>query len=168
MPGFELTTVPGRNFYRAMLEWNLPPVRFTRLDIAKGNTMSQTPNELKYASSHEWARLEEDGTVSVGISDHAQEALGDVVFVELPEVGTVLAAGDDAGVVESVKAASDIYAPVGGEVIGINEKLEDEPEMVNSDPYNDGWFFKLQPSDANELEALLSAGDYQQQCDEED
>jgi glycine cleavage system H protein len=130
--------------------------------------MSLTPNELKYASSHEWARLEEDGTVSVGISDHAQEALGDVVFVELPEVGTVLAAGDDAGVVESVKAASDIYAPVGGEVIGINEKLEDEPEMVNSDPYNDGWFFKLQPSDANELEALLSAGDYQQQCDDED
>jgi len=130
--------------------------------------MSQTPNELKYASSHEWARLEEDGTVSVGISDHAQEALGDVVFVELPEVGTVLAAGDDAGVVESVKAASDIYAPVGGEVIGINEQLEDEPEMVNSDPYNDGWFFKLRPSDTNELEALLSAGDYQQQCDEED
>ena len=130
--------------------------------------MSQTPNELKYASSHEWARLEEDGTVSVGISDHAQEALGDVVFVELPEVGTVLAAGDDAGVVESVKAASDIYAPVGGEVIGINEKLEDEPEMVNTDPYNDGWFFKLRPSDTNELEALLSAGDYQQQCDDED
>ena len=130
--------------------------------------MSQTPNELKYASSHEWASLEEDGTVSVGISDHAQEALGDVVFVELPEVGTVLAAGDDAGVVESVKAASDIYAPVGGEVIGINEQLEDEPEMVNTDPYNDGWFFKLRPSDANELEALLSAGDYQQQCDEED
>ena len=130
--------------------------------------MSQTPNELKYARSHEWARLEEDGTVSVGISDHAQEALGDVVFVELPDVGTVLAAGDEAGVVESVKAASDIFAPLGGEVIGINEQLEDEPEMVNADPYNDGWFFKLQPSDANELEALLSAGDYQQQCDEED
>jgi glycine cleavage system H protein len=130
--------------------------------------MSQTPNELKYASSHEWARLEEDGTVSVGISDHAQEALGDVVFVELPDVGTVLAAGDDAGVVESVKAASDIYAPIGGEVIGINGQLEDEPEMVNSDPYNEGWFFKLQPSDSSELEALLSAGDYQQQCDDED
>jgi glycine cleavage system H protein len=130
--------------------------------------MSQTPNELKYASSHEWARLEEDGTVSVGISDHAQEALGDVVFVELPDVGTVLAAGDDAGVVESVKAASDIYAPIGGEVIGINGQLEDEPEMVNSDPYNEGWFFKLQPSDSSELEALLSAGDYQQLCDDED
>ncbi len=130
--------------------------------------MSQTPSELKYASSHEWARLEEDGTVTIGITDHAQEALGDVVFVELPDVGTVLAAGDDAGVVESVKAASDIYAPIGGEVIEINDQLGDEPEMVNSDPYNDGWFFKLQPSDTSELEALLSAGDYQQQCDEED
>ena len=130
--------------------------------------MSQTPSELKYASSHEWARLEEDGTVTVGITDHAQAALGDVVFVELPDVGTVLAAGDDAGVVESVKAASDIYAPVGGEVIEINGQLEDEPETVNSDPYNDGWFFKLQPPDPHELDALLSAGDYQQQCDDED
>jgi len=130
--------------------------------------MSQTPTELRYASSHEWARLEEDGTVTVGITDHAQEALGDVVFVELPEVGVVLAAGDDAGVVESVKAASDIYAPVGGEVIAINGQLEDEPEMVNSDPYHDGWFFKLQPADTSELDALLSAGDYQQHCDDED
>ena len=130
--------------------------------------MSQTPVELKYASSHEWARLEEDGTVTIGVSDHAQEALGDVVFVELPEVGTTLAAAEEAGVVESVKAASDIYAPVGGEVIAINEQLEDEPETVNSDPYNDGWFFKLQPSDSSELDAMLSAEDYQQQCDEED
>jgi len=130
--------------------------------------MSQTPRELRYASSHEWARLEEDGTVTVGITDHAQAALGDVVFVELPDVGTVLAAGDDAGVVESVKAASDIYAPIGGEVIEINGQLEDEPETVNSDPYHDGWFFKLQPADTNELDALLSATDYQQQCDDED
>ena len=130
--------------------------------------MSQTPSELKYASSHEWARLEEDGSVTVGISDHAQEALGDVVFVELPEVGSSLAAGDDAGVVESVKAASDIYAPVAGEVIAVNEQLEDEPETVNADPYHDGWFFKLQPADTSELDALLSAEDYQQQCDEED
>ncbi len=130
--------------------------------------MSQTPSELKYASSHEWARLEEDGTVTVGITDHAQAALGDVVFVEVPDVGTVLAAGDDAGVVESVKAASDIYAPIGGEVIEINGQLEDEPETVNSDPYHDGWFFKLQPADTNELDALLSASDYQQQCDDED
>ena len=130
--------------------------------------MSQTPSELKYASSHEWARLEEDGSVTIGISDHAQEALGDVVFVELPEVGSTLAAGDEAGVVESVKAASDIYAPVAGEVIAVNEHLEDEPETVNGDPYNDGWFFKLQPSDTAELDALLSAEDYQQHCDEED
>ena len=129
--------------------------------------MSQTPSELKYASSHEWARLEEDGTITIGISDHAQDALGDVVFVELPDVGSALAAGDEAGVVESVKAASDIYAPVGGDVIAINEKLEDEPETVNADPYNDGWFFKLQPSDTSELEAMLSAEDYQQQCDDE-
>lgn len=130
--------------------------------------MSQTPSELKYAASHEWARLEEDGTITVGISDHAQEALGDVVFVELPEVGSNLAAGDEAGVVESVKAASDIYAPVAGEVIAVNEQLEDEPETVNSDPYNDGWFFRLQPVDAAELDGLLSAEDYQSHCDEED
>lgn len=130
--------------------------------------MSHTPSELKYASSHEWARLEEDGSVTIGISDHAQEALGDVVFVELPDVGTTLAAGDEAGVVESVKAASDIYAPLGGEVIAVNELLEDEPETVNANPYTDGWFFKLQPAEPAELEALLGAEDYQQQCDEED
>ncbi|MEM8561096.1 MAG: glycine cleavage system protein GcvH [Pseudomonadota bacterium] len=130
--------------------------------------MSQTPAELKYASSHEWARLEEDGTITIGITDHAQEALGDVVFVELPDEGSALAAGDEAGVVESVKAASDIYAPVGGEVISVNTQLEDEPEIVNADPYNDGWFYKLQPTDTSELEAMLSAADYQQLCDEED
>ena len=129
--------------------------------------MSQTPSELKYAASHEWARLEEDGSVTVGITDHAQDALGDVVFVELPDVGDSLAAGDEAGVVESVKAASDIYAPVAGEVIAVNEKLEDEPETVNADPYNDGWFYKLKPSDVAELESLLSAEQYSQQCAEE-
>lgn len=129
--------------------------------------MSQTPSELKYASSHEWARLEEDGTVTVGITDHAQDALGDVVFVELPEAGTALDAGDEAGVVESVKAASDIYAPVGGEVIGVNAQLEDAPETVNTDPYTDGWFFKLQPADPQELDGLLSAEAYQQQCEDE-
>ncbi len=130
--------------------------------------MSQTPSELRYAKSHEWARLEEDGTVTVGITDHAQHALGDVVFVELPEMGSTLSAGDEAGVVESVKAASDIYAPVSGEVIAINEQLEDEPETVNSDPYNDGWFFKLAPSDTTELEDLLSADDYKEACEEDD
>lgn len=129
--------------------------------------MSHTPLELKYAATHEWARLEEDGTVTVGITDHAQAALGDVVFVETPEVGIVLAAGDDAGVVESVKAASDIYAPLAGEVVAVNALLEDDPETVNSDPYNDGWFYKLQPSDLTDLDALLSADSYQQQCDDE-
>ncbi|MEE4192016.1 MAG: glycine cleavage system protein GcvH [Halieaceae bacterium] len=129
--------------------------------------MSHTPAELKYASSHEWARLEEDGTVTVGISDHAQNALGDVVFVELPELGASLAAGDEAGVVESVKAASDIYAPVGGEVVAINEALEDAPETVNSDPYSDGWFFRLKLEDSSELENLLSSEDYDAHCAEE-
>jgi glycine cleavage system H protein len=130
--------------------------------------MSQTPSELKYASSHEWVLLEEDGTVTVGISDHAQDALGDVVFVELPDVGDSLAAADEAGVVESVKAASDIYAPLTGEVIAVNALLEDAPETVNSDPYNDGWFYKLQPSDPSELNSLLSAEDYAKQCAEEE
>ena len=130
--------------------------------------MSLTPTELKYASSHEWARLEEDGTVTVGISDHAQEALGDVVFVELPDVGTSFAAGDDAGVVESVKAASDVYAPIGGEVVAFNEQLEDSPETVNSDPYTEGWFYRLQPSDVAELENLLSAEDYEARCADDD
>ncbi len=130
--------------------------------------MSHAPAELKYAASHEWARLEEDGTVTVGISDHAQDALGDVVFVELPELGGQLGAGEEAGVVESVKAASDIYSPLAGEVIAINEHLEDNPETVNTDPYNDGWFFKLKPEDADELEGLLSAEDYQARCAEED
>ena len=129
--------------------------------------MSHTPTELKYASSHEWARLEEDGTVTVGISDHAQDALGDVVFVELPELGATIAAGDEAGVVESVKAASDIYSPVSGEVVAINEALEDAPEMVNSDPYSDGWFFRVQIADRTELDNLLSAEDYDAKCAEE-
>ncbi len=130
--------------------------------------MSEIPSELRVANSHEWARLEEDGTITVGITDHAQEALGDVVFVELPEVGDTLAAGDEAGVVESVKAASDIYSPVGGEVIASNDRLEDEPETVNADPYNEGWFYKLQPEDPSELDALLSAQDYKTKCAEEE
>ncbi|MEC9154895.1 MAG: glycine cleavage system protein GcvH, partial [Pseudomonadota bacterium] len=103
--------------------------------------MSDIPSDLKYAATHEWARLEEDGTVTVGISDHAQDALGDVVYVELPELEQVIAAGDEAGVVESVKAASDVYAPISGTICAINEALEDAPETVNSDAYTDGWFF---------------------------
>ncbi|WP_434561707.1 glycine cleavage system protein GcvH [Pseudomonas sp. D2-30] len=121
--------------------------------------MSDIPAELRFAESHEWARLEADGTVTVGISDHAQEALGDVVFVELTEVGKVFAAGDQAGVVESVKAASDIYAPVSGEVIAINEELGGSPELLNSDPYG-AWIFKLKPSDEAELDKLLDAAGY--------
>ena len=130
--------------------------------------MSQNPPELYYAKTHEWVRREEDGTVTVGITEHAQDALGDVVYVETPEVGESIAAGDQAGVVESVKAASDIYAPLTGEVVATNEGLEDAPETVNSDAFNDGWFFKLQPQDLSELDALMSAEEYEQLCDEED
>ena len=128
--------------------------------------MSDIPSDLRYAASHEWARLEADGSVSVGISDHAQEALGDVVYVELPEVGQQLQAGQQAGVVESVKAASDIYAPVSGEVIAVNEQLADAPEQVNNEPYG-SWFFRLKPSDTAELDKLLSADVYKASCDAE-
>ncbi|MDX1504611.1 MAG: glycine cleavage system protein GcvH [Spongiibacter sp.] len=127
--------------------------------------MSNTPSELKYASSHEWARLEEDGTVTVGISYHAQDSLGDVVFVELPEVGAEYSAGDEAAVVESVKAASDIYAPVSGEIVAVNEALDESPETVNEYPYSDGWFFRIKPSDVSELDNLLSAEDYDAECE---
>ncbi|TBU94020.1 glycine cleavage system protein GcvH [Stutzerimonas kirkiae] len=127
--------------------------------------MSDIPSELRYAASHEWARLEDDGSVSVGISDHAQEALGDVVYVELPQPGQRLAAGQQAGVVESVKAASDIYAPVSGEVIAINEQLADAPERVNSEPYG-AWFFRLKPSDSSELQNLLDADGYRTASDD--
>ena len=121
--------------------------------------MSDIPAGLRYAESHEWARLEADGTVTVGISDHAQEALGDVVFVELAEIGKAFAAGDAAGVVESVKAASDIYSPVAGEVIAVNEELSGSPELLNSDPYG-AWIFKLKPSNSADLEKLLDAAGY--------
>ena len=128
--------------------------------------MSNLPEELRYATSHEWARLEEDGTITVGITDHAQSQLGDVVYVELPEIGVLLAAADEAGVVESVKAASDIYAPLSGEVIAVNEGLEDEPEMVNSEPYDGGWFYRLKPADIGELDSLLNADDYSEEIAE--
>ena len=129
--------------------------------------MSNVPGELKYVSSHEWIREEGDGTVTIGVTDHAQEALGDVVFVELHDIDAEVSSGDDAGVVESVKAASDIYAPVSGVVVAVNEDLEDAPEMVNSDPYGDGWFFKLQLTDESELDDLLSADEYSAACEEE-
>ena len=130
--------------------------------------MSEIPTECKYLATHEWARLEEDGTVTVGITDHAQNALGDVVYVELPEDGQQISSGEEAGVVESVKAASDIYAPVSGTVVGINSALDDEPEKVNQDPYGEGWFFKLEPNDVGELEDLLDVEGYQEVCDNEE
>ncbi|HLS99042.1 MAG: glycine cleavage system protein GcvH [Porticoccaceae bacterium] len=122
--------------------------------------MSELPNELRYLETHEWVRNEGDGIATIGITDHAQDALGDVVFVELPEVGRVLAAGEESAVVESVKAASDIYAPVSGEVIAINEALEDAPETINNSPYGDGWFYKVRMSDPAELDELLDADGY--------
>ncbi|MEX2365592.1 MAG: glycine cleavage system protein GcvH [Pseudohongiellaceae bacterium] len=130
--------------------------------------MADFPGDLKYAETHEWARLETDGTITIGISDHAQESLGDVVFVELPELGAEIEARGEAGVVESVKAASDIYAPIAGRVVAINEALEDAPETVNQSPYDDGWFFKVEPEDVAELDSLLTADQYQELCDNED
>ncbi len=128
--------------------------------------MSTTPSDLYYTSSHEWVRREDD-TVVVGITDHAQDAMGDLVYVELPEVGDEVQAGDEAGVVESVKAASDIYAPVSGKIVAINEDLADSPELVNRDPYHDGWLFRVQLSDASELEELLQADEYRDFCQSE-
>lgn len=121
--------------------------------------MSSTPEELKYAATHEWAKLESDGLITVGISDHAQNALGDIVYLELPEVGQQLAAGQAAGVVESVKAASDYHAPVSGKVVEVNQGLTDAPEGINTHPYQ-SWFFRIQPDDASQLEKLLNAADY--------
>ncbi|WP_303904812.1 glycine cleavage system protein GcvH [Thiohalomonas denitrificans] len=120
--------------------------------------MSNVPTELKYTKSHEWVRSEADGTITVGITDHAQELLGDMVFVELPEVGSSVGASDDCAVVESVKAASDIYAPVDGEITAVNEQLEDAPERVNQDPYGEGWLFRMRPS--GDLSGLLDADAY--------
>ncbi|SES15597.1 glycine cleavage system H protein [Vreelandella subterranea] len=122
--------------------------------------MSNLPANLRYAESHEWVLDHQDGTVTIGITDHAQAALGDVVFVELPDVGTTLTKGDEFGVIESVKAASDLYSPVDGEVIEVNEALEDAPETVNDAPYEGGWIMKVRLSDEN-LEELMDADAYQ-------
>ena len=122
--------------------------------------MSETPTELKYAKTHEWAKDNGDGTITVGITDHAQDQLGDLVFVELPEVGASFGAGDDCAVVESVKAASDIYSPASGEIIAVNGELEDAPELVNDGPYENGWLFKVKMSDPAELNDLLDADGY--------
>lgn len=118
--------------------------------------MSNVPAELKYSKEHEWLRKEADGTYTVGITEHAQELLGDMVFVDLPEVGATVSAGDDCAVAESVKAASDIYAPVSGEIVAVNDALSDSPELVNSEPYAGGWIFKIKASD--ESETGITAG----------
>ena len=128
--------------------------------------MKNIPGDLKFLSSHEWARIESAGTITIGISDHAQDLLGDIVFVELPEVGQTLDAESDAAIVESVKAASDVYSPISGEVKEVNSLLEDQPEIINSSPYEDGWFYKISPSDLGELDNLLSPEDYSAVCED--
>ena len=120
--------------------------------------MSHIPADLKYTKTHEWARLDPDGSVTVGITDHAQEQLGDMVFVELPELERVVTAGEACAVVESVKAASDVYSPLAGKVVAVNEALTEKPELVNQDPYGEGWLFQLQPGEA--LDGLLDAAAY--------
>ena len=129
--------------------------------------MSELPTDLRYTSSHEWVRLEEDGTVTVGITDHAQAALGDLVFVEPPEIGTELSQGDACCVIESVKAASDIYMPINGEVVDTNNALVDEPEIINNSPYDDGWLFKIQPADEDDIEQLMDASSYESELEDE-
>lgn len=128
--------------------------------------MSNVPNELKYRDSHEWVRKEADGTYTVGITEHAQELLGDMVFVDLPDVGNTYSQGDDCAVAESVKAASDIYAPISGEIIEVNSALDGEPELVNSGPYAEGWLFKIKASNESELDSLLDADAYKGSIDE--
>jgi len=122
--------------------------------------MSNIPSELKYATSHEWVRKDGNGVVTVGITEHAQGLLGDMVFVELPDIDDEITTGDDVAVAESVKAASDIYAPISGTVIEVNESLEDAPELVNSDAYGEGWLFKVKVADESELDSLLDADGY--------
>ena len=128
--------------------------------------MADIPGDLKFLSSHEWVRVEPDGSVTIGISDHAQDLLGDIVFVELPEIGQSIDAETDAAIVESVKAASDVYSPISGEVTEVNPILEDQPEIINSSPYEDGWFYKMVPSDLGEIENLLSPEDYSEVCED--
>ena len=128
--------------------------------------MSEIPEELRYLSSHEWARKNMDGTITVGITDYAQDSLGDVVFVETPEVGAQVSAREESAVVESVKAASDIYSPISGEVVEVNEALDDEPELINSSPYTDGWMFRINPEDDAELDDTLDAEGYAEEISE--
>ncbi len=129
--------------------------------------MSLIPKDLKYTTTHEWVRKEGDGTFTIGITDHAQTLLGDMVFVDLPEVGSGVTCGDDVAVVESVKAASDVYTPLTGEIVEVNEALENSPELVNSEPYGDGWLYRIKAEDADELLELLDAAAYREELDDE-
>ncbi|RME35321.1 MAG: glycine cleavage system protein GcvH [Gammaproteobacteria bacterium] len=124
--------------------------------------MSNVPEDLRYTESHEWVALQEDGTVRVGITDYAQQQLGDLVYVELPEVGQNFVSGAECAVVESVKSASDLYMPVSGEIVSVNEELADSPELINQDPYGQGWIFEVQPTDPGELDGLLDADGYRE------
>ena len=128
--------------------------------------MKDIPENYKFLSSHEWAKLEEDGKVTVGISDYAQDQLGDIVFVELPEIDSEVNQGDEAAVVESVKAASEVYSPVSGKVIDVNSSLEDSPETVNLSAFEEGWFFKIEATDISEFENLLSPEQYSDYCED--
>ncbi len=129
---------------------------------------TEVPGELKFLKSHEWVRVDDDGKATVGISDHAQGLLGDLVYVELPNVGDEITAGNACAVVESVKAASDVYAPVSGTVTAVNEALSDKPETINEDAYGDGWLFTLAVGDADQLNDLLSADDYEELLEDDD
>lgn len=128
--------------------------------------MSDIPGDLKFLSSHEWARINDDGTVTIGISDHAQSQLGDIVYVELPEVGKEVEFEGDTAIVESVKAASDVYSPISGEIVETNDAIEQEPEIVNQSPFEEGWFFKIRPHNIEEFSGLLSPEEYSEICDD--
>lgn len=127
--------------------------------------MNNLTDKTRFLASHEWVRIEEDGSATIGISNFAQEQLGDIVFVELPEIGSNVSAGDEAAVVESVKAASEICSPLSGEIIEINESLEDGPEIINSSPYDEGWFYKITPTNIDEFDSLLNEQEYKNSCE---
>ena len=130
--------------------------------------MSNVPEDLRYTKSHEWLRLEDDGTITVGITDHAQEQMGDLVYVELPDIGRIMEAREELAVVESVKAASDVYSPLAGEITEVNEALTDAPELVNGAPYGGGWLFKLTPNDVGDLDGMMDADEYTEIASEDE
>jgi glycine cleavage system H protein len=130
--------------------------------------MSEIPSELKYTKTHEWVRIDDDGLVTVGLTDHAQDLLGELVYVELPEIEADVSGGDDCGVVESVKAASDVYSPISGEIVEINTQLASAPELVNQDPYGAGWLFRIRPNDEGEIDEMLDADTYADHIESEE